>query len=861
MSSPSSSHHRYRQAIVDLYKEHDPAKVSRVDELLQRFVGQEEALLEALKRKFSKDIASADEQASASNSAAPAHVPVTLEDSSYSGPPPNAPLTMNISIKGDELLPPVVPEQPALVSFNLDDAMAMDDVAQSVHRTPLRGSYGVHAPLRVREVDHEPGNYNGQGKAQLCTMEKQHRRVQTAEGAEGATGETSLPVTVSLVEAGRADDYQGRSNDEGAGYEVPMTGLRQIYETSGRDAGKDAELQPQSYPSRDEASEAIAIEYDPEPVGLVMYTEEASPVAESDLKEHAATAPAKNTDPMQTPAPSAQLPIWAMPEKAQVTAKRSVGGTTLPALAEMSLGTQTEVEARSATSQDVKLAAVGERVTEHKGSAADAAAAGTEALKFHAAALELAMPPYNNGAPHASSPPHKRAETLAVTHDKAALAAVARPLQAASAKNTEAHVSASRLPMSALPMGKIESPRTLVLDSGGIVASLSRAIRRTALFDVTFYDFFRVLGSFHAHGRERVSLRVAGVLLSSLFPEISRENLSWRREFMSSVMDKEAGMPADEMRELIVQGAAQELQSHTNLSNGRIAQFTHSLVLRMEKFVKTCRMAVVQLQRKPHPLSAGFWAYGSVLPRAAPHWKRYWAKMSVDSGAISLCYVGSLKTELHIPFGRVARCYRERNAAGAPPVYARNGLAFQLTTDTSPLLVVVCPESSAVTTRLLSAFRSWSSLPRDLPERSTETHDAPSLSPVSHLQSDVAESSNPLDANQMRVWVFVRATSTYELQRWWLEDTSMHMLSDHTRELHTCSVADVESVVAEIELPVTPRMRQAHGFVLCFRNGSVPLMAFTELPQDRARLLERLYQSQVLLQVEVKTASRSSGGG
>ncbi|TPP49972.1 hypothetical protein CGC21_29690 [Leishmania donovani] len=862
MSSSSFSDHNYRQAIIDLYKKYDPAKVSRVDELLRRFSGHEEALVNVLERKFREGMASAGAQASTAHCADAAQARVTLEGSSYSGPSPNAPRTINISIKCDDSLPYVVAEQPVASPSDRDAATASENVDRYVYRTRLLRLYEAYAPLRVSQVDHELDNCKGREEAYLCAMEKELRGVQTAEGAEDATEETSLPATLSLVEAGPLDDHQRRTNNS-AGYEVSKAGLLCSYETDAPDPANNAERQLQLYLGRDEEAiqEAVA-EYGPVPVVSVVDTEATSPALAAGLKrEYTATATANSTGPLKTPSPSAPLPIAATPQEAAKAAKHTLDGVAPPPSAAATLPTRAETAATPSTSQEAKVAAVVARITEHNGGAVDDAAAPTQAPRLNATALGLAMPPYSGDARHASSPPDRRAATPVVTRDKPAPVAAVEPLQAASARKADVRSSASRLSKAALPARKGESARTLVLARGEIDASLSSTMRRTALFDVVFYDFFRVLGSFHVHGCERVSLRVASVLLGALFQEASPAKVRWEHGDMSCVSEKNAGVSAEEMRELIVQGATRQLRSQVSVPNRRVAQFTHSLVRRMAKFVQTCRMAVVQLQRQPHPLSAGFWVHRSVLPRAVPHWKRCWATTSTDGDAISVCYAGSLKTELRIPFVRVARCYRERYAAGAPPVYARNGLAFQLTTGTPPLLVVVCPESCDVTTQLLSAFRSWSRSPRNVDEKSTATHVASSLAPAPDSQCDVAESSKHLESNQVRAWVLVRATSTYEPQRWCVEDLSIYMMSDRTRELHTCSVADVEGVVDEIELPVTPPTRRVHGFVICLGNGAAPLMAFTEQPQDRTRLLDRVYQSQALLQVEAKVTGKVNGGG
>lgn len=862
MSSPSLPQHNYRQAIIDLYKKHDPAKVWRVDELLRRFEGHEEALVNALERKFREGMTSAGAQDSTGHCADAAQAPVTLEGSSYSGPSPNSPLNINISIKCDDSLPSVVAEQLAASPSDPDAATVSENVDRSVYRTRLLRLYEAYAPLRVSQVDHELDNYKGREEAYLCTMEKKLRGVQTAESAEDATEEASLPATLSPVETGLLDDRQRRTNNS-SGYEVSKAGLLLSYETDAPAPANHAERQLQRYLGRDEEviQEAVA-EYGPEPVASVVDTEATSPGAAAGLKKkHTPTAPANSTGPLKTASPSAPLPILATSQEAAKAAKRTVDGVASPPSAAAALPTRAEAAARPAAYEEAKAAAVFARIIEHKGGAVGDAAAPTQVPGLNAAVLGLAMPPYSGGARHASSPPDRRAAAPVVTRDKPSPVAAVGPLQVVSARNAEMRTTASRLSKAALPARKGESARTVVLDRSEIDASLSSTMRRMALFDVTFYDFFRVLGSFHAHGCERVSLRVASVLLGVLLQEASPAKVRCEHGNMSCVSEEEAGVSADEMRELILQGAARQLRSQASMSNRRVAQFTHSLVRRMAKLVQTCRMAVVQLQRQPYPLSAGFWVYRSVRPRAVPHWRRCWATTSADGDAISVCYEGSLKTELRIPFARVVRCDRERNPAGALPVYARNGLTFQLTTGAQPLLVVVCPESGDVTTQLLSAFRSWSRSPRNVDEKSTATHVASSLAPAPHSQCDVAESSKHLGSNQVRVWVLVRATSTYESQRWCVEDLSIHMMSDRTRELHSCSVADVEGVVAEIELPVTPPARCAHGFVLCFGNVSAPLMAFTERPQDRTRLLDRVYRGQALLQVEAKAAGKVNGGG
>ncbi|CAJ1042470.1 hypothetical protein Q4I32_003418 [Leishmania shawi] len=859
MSAFSSSTTEYRQAIMRLYEKYDPTNVSRVDALLHRFLGREEALMKALERKFSERMMSEGEQTSTRLTGDCADAAQCELEACFSGPPPHAAPTAIISRKCDDAMLSMAAVQPISASSDLHAATVSEDVDCDNYRMQFIRLCETHSPLRVSPVDHELAKCKEQEEAYLHALEKKLIEVQPAEAAKDSVEEASLPATLPTVEVRLRDDHPKRTSDS-AGYEMNTARLLRIDEAYAPDQAHHVECQLQRYAGREEeAIQAVVAKYGPEPVPLVAETELINPTV-TIKSEETSTATENNADSLQIPSPSGPLTIAATPQRAKKTTEHAVDGVAASAEAEATLSAQAEAAATSTTTQKAKAVSVTVRATEHEGNGADGEAAPTQVPKLDAAVSASAVPPSSGGTQRASSPPAKSVVATGMTSNSLVLSAVAGSLQTASARKGKTSIRTSRLTKDVFPACKGEVARDLILDGNEVDASLSRAVRWTAPFNIAFYDFFRVLGSYHAHGGERVSLRVANTLLSALFPEMSPRKVLWEYGDMACTGEDGVGVSAEEMRERIVQGAARQLRNSASVSNLHVAQYTWLLVRRMESFVKTCRTAVLQLQRQPRSLFAGFWVHRAVLPRAVPQWKRCWATMGADGDAVLVCCVGSLKTEWHIPFARVARCYRENNATGAPRAYMRNGLAFQLTTGVPPLIVVVCPESSDVTLQLLSTFRSWSSSPRDIHGRCSGTHFASSPVPAPHSQHDGAESRKYREANQVRVWVLVRAMSTYELQRWCVEGVSIHMVSDRTREVHTCAVVDVEGAFAEMKLPVTPPARSAYGFVLCFHNGVTPLMAFTEQSQARTQLLDRLYRGQVLAQVEAKTMCRRGGG-
>ncbi|KAL7704122.1 hypothetical protein N2W54_007982 [Lotmaria passim] len=309
-----------------------------------------------------------------------------------------------------------------------------------------------------------------------------------------------------------------------------------------------------------------------------------------------------------------------------------------------------------------------------------------------------------------------------------------------------------------------------------------------------------------------------------------------------------------EVRDFVLQFCIRETEKWAEKREQRAVQMVHFAVKRMRDFVKMCRLAVLRLQRQPTPLSAGFWAHRSVQPRVVARWKRCWAKTSVKKDALSLCYPGSVKTELHIPFASLLRCYRESRAAGAPPAFARNGLVFQLSLDNPPLLVVVCPELPHVCEGLLSCVREWKQR-QSSPRSDAEGGDGKEEGRVTFSSGSLSQSPSQLTgaatrgvASAVRVWSLPKGAVAYEQQSWVVDGDALHMTSYSSHKDQTCPVADIATVVAEIELPVRPPVRTACGFMLCLRSGFA-ILAFAEHPQERAHLLERLYQSQLVLQL------------
>ncbi|KAG5479942.1 hypothetical protein LSCM1_06360 [Leishmania martiniquensis] len=866
MSAPSSSYREYRQALIELYEKYDPAKVSRVDGLLHQFAGHEEALVKAVERKFCEGADPTAALASASHVAASPQPPVTREDTDFVGPPLDAPPTAATPASKYDAAPFSTAGQPPAVPPDPNGANSSEAACRGNSGTrPLR-SHETHAPLQASRNFHEPTESQGLEEPYLHTLAKKQEE-QSAEAAEDSAVEAAMPATPPHGKTNLRGDHEAHTSDS-AGYEESEARTLRMSHSSAPGRAPQAERQRQRYLGREEgAAEETMPKCGPESAPRIVNTETTSPFVAAEPREGTKTAAAKDADVLQANYRSAPLVLQAAPQEAEKAAKSSMEGVAAPASVAAAPTNQADgavraeeeadapqcegVEAAStpAASRRVEAAAVLARITRHEGSAVDAAAVSASAVLLS-----------SGDSRPASSPPAKGAAVTSLTSSIPAPVAMARPLPVVSARKPERGTRVSRACRVALPVCRGVVAPSLILAEDEIDAALNSAIRRTALFDVTFYDFFRVLGSSYHHGHERVSRLVADTLFGALFPELSPAKVRWETAGASRAGEEEAGVSDEEMRECIVRATARQLRSSATVSDVRAAQSAQSLVRCMADFVTTCRMAVLQLQRQSCPLFVGFWVHCSVLPRAVPHWKRRWAMTSSEGDAVSVCHIGSLRPELRIPFWSVARCYREMHAAHAPPAYTRNGLAFQLTTGAPPLLVVVCPESGDVTAELLSAFRSWSGSQSPAPKRAVNGLVASSSTVASHAEMVALEGATQLSANGTRVWVLERTTLTYEAQRWSVEELSICMVSDRTRELHTCAVAGVESVIAEVELPVTPPVRSTHGFVLCFGKGSAPLMAFTEQRQERTRLLDRLYRSRVLTQIAAGEEGIRGGG-
>ncbi|KAK7202212.1 hypothetical protein NESM_000291500 [Novymonas esmeraldas] len=882
MASPSSSssYSEYRQALMELYERYDPEKVSRVDGLLHRFVGHEEALVKAVERKFSSGVAP------------PSGAPAPPRHAA--GPAGVASPSLPTSRRASDTLASDAASASATMAppASATDAVTAETAAADDYRSRLVRLYEVHAPLRVGRVDHELAKYRGREEALL----------QAAAARYGLAPATPLPSSPAT----------SPSSPRAAAAEKCVDGVSGARDTSAAATAASPPPSPASYRAR---AVELYRKYDPAKLHKV----------DAQLAKYAGREAAylralerrlQEVRPAETAAAAAE------DESAE---EASLAATFTPADASLRVAVvahardaaqhfescrlrllriyhayapdrahraERQLERYPGREEEVIAAAVAKYGPEPPHPAEDAEDAGVEVVRevgSSAAAAEprstsapvaadvarslVAAPPsppspqrsprHGGGvvgaSVSASSPPHRggghgrsaaaspRALTPPVgvrgNSPAAPSGHASHPLRTASASATPRSASRPSKASTPAPLGDVS--HSLVLSGADVDEALRRAVGRVAHFDMVFYDFFRVLGCADRRGRDRVTLRVANTLLGSLFTDVSAAKVRWDRADVPGASEEDTGVDADEMRERVLAESARQLRDRGDQSERCVAHHAQSLVRHMAGFVQSCRASMLQLQRQPRPLSAGFWVHRCVLPRAVPHWKRCWAAVSAAGDALSVCYASSLRTELRLPFERVARCYREMSATGAPAAYARNGIAFQLTTGAPPLLVVVCPELSDTAARLLAAHRSWGTAPREACKQSSASHFASSAAPAPDADgADGGDGEAPV-----RVWAFVRASHTYEPQSWWVAGPSMHMMGDRTRQLYTRAIADVEGVVAEAELPVPPSTRCAYGLVVCLRDGAAPLMGYTVDAQERTRLLDRIHQSQVLLQV------------
>ncbi|KPI85621.1 hypothetical protein ABL78_5302 [Leptomonas seymouri] len=399
------------------------------------------------------------------------------------------------------------------------------------------------------------------------------------------------------------------------------------------------------------------------------------------------------------------------------------------------------------------------------------------------------------------------------------------------------------------------APSALVTRTGKppltAAVAVLKCVDRNPLFGLAVYDFFRSLGTVTVAGKEVIRSRVATTLLRAIDPDLPSLIASRNGRGLSD--SAEEFLSEVELRNCVLTFCVNEVEKSSHKKQRHAKLLVSIAVKRMSDFVETSRRALLRLQRQPAQWSGGFWVHRSVQPRVVLQWNRCWAKMSVKGDALSVCAPGSFKSELHIPFACVVRCYRECRAAGAPLAYARHGLVFQLTAGNPPLQVVVCPEIPDACEGLLASLRAWSSV-----QNSSRPLNDGVLAGSSRTSSKLLGRQTEATIQGFKtiaVWSLMKGTSVYEEQSWVVEDDALRMTSLSSQQACVYAVADITAIVEEAELPVAPHLRTACGFVLCLRSGS-SILAFTEHPQERTYVVEHIYRSQLLLQL----SSMSAGG-
>ncbi|KPA75411.1 hypothetical protein ABB37_08681 [Leptomonas pyrrhocoris] len=785
----------YRARLTRLFEAHAPVRVSRVDHELEKYKGREEELLKAAVARFGPE-----------PPAPPA--PVTI-----SAVPPNE--TSDVSIAN-------------AVSPNCSAVLA---APSRDYRSRAVELYLRYDPSKAHKVDAQLSKFSGREEAYLRALEKKLQENSTAgdnkKNSAASTGNASAPpsTTPAALRAATPD-----SEDT---YKQRLTRLYALYAPA---KVHHTTRQLQRYPGREEeVIQAAVAKYGPEPT------------PDGDGPGGA---------PLERPSADGESPATT----------KAVGGDGL--VGEVAKVTGLTAEAGDAERKDKTMEVAAETRAREEEAAAAAAEARTREEEATAAAAAEARAHQEEAAAAAAEARTREEESAAAAaaearahqEEAAAAAAEARAREEEVAVDAEPHSIALTLfpstaqPSASTPSGKVAAPPSSLVaqpDEPPLDAATAvlKCVSRTPLFGVTLYDFFRVLGTVTVSAKEVVTMRVATTLLRAIDPDPSRLIASRDRDTPSA--GAEEFVSEVELRDCVLQFCVGETEKGVQ-KRQRAVQSVHGAIQRMSDFVKTCRRAVLQQQRQPAPLSAGFWVHRAVQPRVMPRWDRCWAKTSAEGDTLCICVPGSAKPQMRIPFSRVVQCFRDGHAAGAPPAYARNGLVFQLTTGNPPLQVVVCPEGSDVGDRLLAGVRAWSGA--QSPSRRGSDADLPtvlSATSPSKLHSRVtdAASSSSRVSQTMRVWSVAKGTSTYERQSWEVTDDSLRMTSLPSQQVTTCATAEITTIMAETEPPVPLPVRTACGFMLCLRSGS-SIMAFTEHPQERARVLERLSQSRLLLQFD-----------
>lgn len=170
-------------------------------------------------------------------------------------------------------------------------------------------------------------------------------------------------------------------------------------------------------------------------------------------------------------------------------------------------------------------------------------------------------------------------------------------------------------------------------------------------------------------------------------------------------------------------------------------------VRRAEAFVKRCnnallteapaaaaappagRQSAAVMAKTGRELRGGFWVHRCLFPCVRPSWKRCWAFVNASPAAaaggaqgrvlsrLSICFPGSAKVDLSLPFDRVLACFLQAvpgsgsdftAAAAVPPQpFAKNGLVLRLAGGPNPLEVRVCCEAMLHAQGILAAFHAF----------------------------------------------------------------------------------------------------------------------------------------------------------
>ncbi|CUG88272.1 Hypothetical protein, putative [Bodo saltans] len=228
-------------------------------------------------------------------------------------------------------------------------------------------------------------------------------------------------------------------------------------------------------------------------------------------------------------------------------------------------------------------------------------------------------------------------------------------------------------------------------------------------------------------------------------------------------------------------------------------------------------------------VTSGFWAHKCVFPSVLEHWSRVWVVYHDDAKKLTWSSANSTKVQGSIPVSHMLRVRLSAMISpNAPRKFAKNGISVQLTEGANPLLVSLCPESIDCTHELLQVLRKAKQRSERIATEQRRNESARGAPPP----------STPRYAFTT-VWCCRSGFDTFSRTLWTVAgDRVIHKATDADRESYWLLSDVIDVSAAPLQGLKAPAKYKSFGFTIKFRGGA--LFCCAEGPTERDELVDSL---------------------